>query len=152
MTPDRFTAFSGDQADQLAHELDNLWKRAAMLIAILAVGGALGFGWALKGIHDASDRGDRASARAAAVNRRLIHDANQRAADSRAQAEASAKAAYAACRRQQESVVVSREFFAVLRPALVAHNPPWLVHKLFHDIDAQHSLEIPKCQKPPKGS
>lgn len=149
---DRFDSFSPGQREQLQREFDSIVKRVILIAAVLVVGGSIGFGFALKGIHDASDRGDRASARAASVNRHLIHDANVRAAESKKQAALSAQTAYAACRRQQEGVIVSREFFALLRPALDAHNDPRLVDKLFHDIAAQHTFELPKCVKPPKDS
>lgn len=148
--PDRFPSFTEDQSHEIAAAVNDLWKRVAILVVIIAVSIACGLAYGLHGISDARARGDAANRLALQVNRQLIRDANKRAFESRKAAAKSAKTAYAACRRQQESVVISREFFAVLRPALEAHNPPRRVAKLYADINAQHAFDVPKCVKPPK--
>jgi hypothetical protein len=156
---ERFNAFTPEQARQLAGERNRLehliaywWKRIVLGVAILLIGLALGVVAAVHEIDDARAHGDRANALAAAVNRRLIHDADQRAADAKAAAAKSARTNYATCRHQQESTVISREFFDLLKPALLAHNLPRDVAQFFADLAAQHAFDVPKCVKPPKGS
>jgi hypothetical protein len=71
------------------------------------------------------------------------------------QSAASAQSAYAACRRQQEQVIVQREFVHLAVPRFDASRTPdeqVAVQAFYADLRAHHILTVPVCERPPDGS
>jgi len=145
----RFPAFTPEQRRQLVAARRNDVRRVIVVDVMLVVALALGFGYGLQRVSDASTRADSAGKAVAAINR-------QRSTDAKETAHKAAVTAYATCRRQQEQQPVSREFFHFLKDvaAAVQEDPSLRVEyqNLHHDLQARGLLEIPKCQKPPKGT
>lgn len=144
----RFAHFTEDQR----HELDALWKTVIALVVILLLGIAIGFGYGLKLVSDSSDRADTALRASNQVIRDRAADARRLAAENQKKAEASARSAYAACRRQQESAGTTREFFHLIRDLSVTPSQHAEYRQLHDDLKAKHLLDVPKCIKPPKGT
>jgi hypothetical protein len=138
----RFTAFT----EQLQEARHRDVRRVLVVDAMLVVALALGFGYGLQRVSDASDRADSANRAVAALNK-------NRSIEAKNTAHNAVVAAYAACRRQQESQAITRQLYHFL--GHVADSDPKLQAEFDHlyaDLQARGLLEVPKCQKPPKGT
>lgn len=147
----RFEHFTDDQAHELARARKDDYRRVALLATLLVCALALGFGYGLNRVSEASDHADAASRAAAQVIRDRALDAKKIAEETTKKAAENARTAYAACRRQQESTHAARVGVKV-----VLADPDPRVHHLALQyrqlLDTQHLLDIPDCPKPPKGS
>ncbi len=148
----RFSAFTDEQAEQLRAQENQDVHRVMVVLAMLVVALALGFGYGLKEVADASSHADSAFRASQQVIRERAADAKKLAAVNQKKADESARSAYAACRRQQESQPVTRDFLHLLRDMATT---PLLRHEYHHlhaELEAMHAFKIPKCVKPPKGT
>jgi hypothetical protein len=144
----RFKAFTDEQAQQLAKALNDYWKNVSLVVSLLFVGVVLGFGYGLKVVSDSSHDADAALRAANQVIRDRATDARRLAAANQKNAIESAKTAYAACRRQQESTQAAR----IGAKALLADPDPNAHHlaiRYYRFLNAQHLLDVPICPKPP---
>lgn len=147
----RFTAFTEEQGRQLVKARRNDVERVLAVVAMLIVALALGFGYGLKLVSDASDRADAANKGFVAFNRQRAAEAKQQAEAAKEQSQKAALDAYASCRRQQHSTIAQLKGLHVL---LLIPDPAVHAAALHyqHYLEAQHLLDVPLCTKPPEGS
>lgn len=148
----RFSAFTDEQADQLREQETQDVHRVMVVLALLVVALALGFGYGLKLVADASSQADSAFRASQQVIRERAADARKLAAENQKKATESAQSAYAACRRQQESQPITRDFLRLLRDMSTTPQLRREYHHLHDEIEATQAFQIPKCVKPPKGT
>jgi len=141
----RFSAFTDEQAEQLRAQEINDVHRVMVVLALLVVALAIGFGYGLKRVADASDRADSANRAVAALNR-------ERSVEAKTSARKAAESAYAACRRQQESQPITRDFFHLIRDLSLTVRLDREFRKLHDELVASKAFDVPKCVKPPKGT
>jgi hypothetical protein len=147
----RFTAFNDDQSHQLVQARLHDVRRIILVVSLLVVALASGFGYGLYLVADASSRADSAGRAAAQIIRDRALEAKQLAAANQKKADEGARLAYAACRRQQEATQAG-----LIGVHVLLADPDPHVHQVavryYHFLNAQHLLDVPDCPKPPKGS
>lgn len=144
----RFSAFTYEQARQLFEARLHDVKRIIVVVSMLVVALALGFGYGLQRVADASSQADSAFRASQQIIRDRAADAKRLAAENQKNAAESARTAYAACRRQQEATLAQRKQVHVL----LADPDPHVHHLAVaynRFLTAQHLLDVPDCPKPP---
>ena len=140
-----FEGFSEEQQLALNEALDELRRAVLIVVVMLILGVAIGFGWGLKLVADASDRADSANHAVAVLNK-------DRSAEAKKSAHKAAESAYAACRRQQESQPITRDFFHLIRDLSLTVKLTAEFRQLHDELVASKAFDVPKCIKPPKGT
>lgn len=141
----RFTQFGRTQAEELANAINEVWYKILIVVLLMLVGMAIGFGYGLKLVADASHRADTVARDLSNLNR-------QRALEAKESARKAQASAYATCRRQQESQPVTRDFFHLIRDLSVTAEQRHEFRHLHDELVAQRAFAVPKCIKPPKGA